>query len=269
MAYFRKLDPKLAKLQELLNKNERWLILINADPDALASAMALKRILAGRVEQVAIAHVNEITRPDNLAITDHVPHIQADSKPKRADLVPDLAKIPLTGVFQPEHGGKSGPVPQQSGKIPGPGRMEHITAWAQKGNFLLKGENHVANGGRTVLPGQVEGQMGMVGKAKFGQIRGQVEFIVVQAASCLKEHERHFPHHGGEDPAIGPDPIGDDAGWCGQPELHVGQNRLSCRSLRRTWRLMALLRNMSWGRRRTRDDRASFRVLPKTRRLAQ
>ena len=68
MAYFRKLDPKLAKLQELLNKNERWLILINADPDALASAMALKRILAGRVEQVAIAHVNEITRPDNLAM---------------------------------------------------------------------------------------------------------------------------------------------------------------------------------------------------------
>lgn len=68
MAYFRKLDPKLAKLQELFNKNERWLILINADPDALASAMALKRILAGRVEQVAIAHVNEITRPDNLAM---------------------------------------------------------------------------------------------------------------------------------------------------------------------------------------------------------
>lgn len=68
MAYFRKLDQKLVKLQELFNKNERWLIIINADPDALASAMALKRILAGRVEQVAIAHVNEITRPDNLAM---------------------------------------------------------------------------------------------------------------------------------------------------------------------------------------------------------
>ncbi len=68
MAYFRKLDPKLVKLQELLNKNERWLILINADPDALASAVALKRILAGRVDQVGIAHVNEITRPDNLAM---------------------------------------------------------------------------------------------------------------------------------------------------------------------------------------------------------
>jgi nanoRNase/pAp phosphatase (c-di-AMP/oligoRNAs hydrolase) len=68
MAYFRKLDARLDKLQELFNKNERWLILINADPDALASALALKRILAGRVEQVAIAHVNEVTRPDNLAM---------------------------------------------------------------------------------------------------------------------------------------------------------------------------------------------------------
>lgn len=68
MAYFRKLDAKLDKLQDLLKKNERWLILINADPDALASAMALKRILAGRVEKVGIAHVNEVTRPDNLAM---------------------------------------------------------------------------------------------------------------------------------------------------------------------------------------------------------
>jgi nanoRNase/pAp phosphatase (c-di-AMP/oligoRNAs hydrolase) len=68
MAYFRKLGPKLGKLLELFNKTQRWLILINADPDALGSAMALKRILAGRVEQVGIAYVNEISRPDNLAM---------------------------------------------------------------------------------------------------------------------------------------------------------------------------------------------------------
>lgn len=68
MAYFRKLDAQLDKLQRLFTKNERWLILINADPDALASALALKKILAGRVGPVAIAHVNEITRPDNLAM---------------------------------------------------------------------------------------------------------------------------------------------------------------------------------------------------------
>ncbi|MBC7355320.1 MAG: phosphoesterase [Desulfomicrobiaceae bacterium] len=68
MAYFRKLGSKLEKLLDLLDKNERWLIVIVADPDAMASAMALKRIMAGRVAEVGIAHVNEISRPDNLAM---------------------------------------------------------------------------------------------------------------------------------------------------------------------------------------------------------
>jgi len=52
----------------LFNKDERLLILVNADPDALASAMALKRILYRKVQTSAIAHVNEISRPDNLAM---------------------------------------------------------------------------------------------------------------------------------------------------------------------------------------------------------
>ncbi len=68
MAYFRTLDNKLAELQALFNKKERLLIMINADPDALASAMALKRVLYRRVHSAAIAHVNEISRPDNLAM---------------------------------------------------------------------------------------------------------------------------------------------------------------------------------------------------------
>lgn len=68
MSYFRKLDTKLPHLLELLNREERWLIVINADPDAMASAMALRRIMIHRVADVAIARVNEITRPDNLAM---------------------------------------------------------------------------------------------------------------------------------------------------------------------------------------------------------
>lgn len=47
-------------------REDRWLIVMNADPDAMASAMALKRIMAHRVQEVGIAHVNEIARPDNL-----------------------------------------------------------------------------------------------------------------------------------------------------------------------------------------------------------
>ena len=66
MAYFRKLDSQMTRLLELFSREDRWLIIINADPDALASAMALKRIMAHRVLDVGIAQVNEITRPDNL-----------------------------------------------------------------------------------------------------------------------------------------------------------------------------------------------------------
>lgn len=51
-----------------LDKDDRWCILINADPDALASAMALKRIISPRVHNADIARVNEVTRPDNLAM---------------------------------------------------------------------------------------------------------------------------------------------------------------------------------------------------------
>ncbi len=68
MSYFRQLDTQIITLQELFAKEQRWLILVNADPDALGSAMALKRIMSYRVAEVGIAHVNEITRPDNLAM---------------------------------------------------------------------------------------------------------------------------------------------------------------------------------------------------------
>ncbi len=68
MAYFRKLDSQLNALADLFKRDERWLIMINADPDALASAMALKRILSHRAKDVGIAHINEVRRPDNLAM---------------------------------------------------------------------------------------------------------------------------------------------------------------------------------------------------------
>ncbi len=67
MAYFRKI-PKLQGMLDLFSSKEHWLILVNADPDAMASAMALKRIMSRRVNDAAIARINEITRPDNLAM---------------------------------------------------------------------------------------------------------------------------------------------------------------------------------------------------------
>lgn len=51
-----------------LGKEERWCIMINADPDALASAMALTRIMLHKVHNADIMRINEVTRPDNLAM---------------------------------------------------------------------------------------------------------------------------------------------------------------------------------------------------------
>ena len=68
MSYFRKLTQETTRLTQLCGRDDRWLIVINADPDAMASAMALRRIMAHRTAEVGIAHVNEVKRPDNLAM---------------------------------------------------------------------------------------------------------------------------------------------------------------------------------------------------------
>ena len=72
---------KLGRMVELFSRDEDWLILVNADPDAMASALALKRIMSHRVGDVAIARINAITRPDNLAMVRflHIPLIPWDS----------------------------------------------------------------------------------------------------------------------------------------------------------------------------------------------
>jgi nanoRNase/pAp phosphatase (c-di-AMP/oligoRNAs hydrolase) len=68
MTLFRRLDAEIPSLLGLFKHTDKWLIVINADPDAMASAMALRRIMSHRVAESAIAHVNEIHRPDNLAM---------------------------------------------------------------------------------------------------------------------------------------------------------------------------------------------------------
>ncbi|WP_320005976.1 DHH family phosphoesterase [Maridesulfovibrio sp.] len=68
MAYFKQLEDQLQDLLALCNKDERWLVVVNADPDSLASAMAFKRIIGRRVSEVGIAHINEVKRLDNLAM---------------------------------------------------------------------------------------------------------------------------------------------------------------------------------------------------------
>lgn len=59
---------KLNRFHERFSGEDQVLVAINADPDAIASAMAVKRLLWRRVAGVTIAHVNVIERPDNLAM---------------------------------------------------------------------------------------------------------------------------------------------------------------------------------------------------------
>lgn len=68
MAYFRQFGTQLESLLALFKREERWLILVNADPDAMASALALKRIMRYKTMDARISAINTVSRPDNLAM---------------------------------------------------------------------------------------------------------------------------------------------------------------------------------------------------------
>jgi nanoRNase/pAp phosphatase (c-di-AMP/oligoRNAs hydrolase) len=85
MSFFRMLTEKLESLTRLIVPQERWLIVISADPDALGSSMALRQIIRSHGGLADIAHTNEISRPDNLAMirTLRIPLVR---------ITPDVAK---------------------------------------------------------------------------------------------------------------------------------------------------------------------------------
>ena len=59
---------KCKRLQKTVNQNDTLAILINADPDSIASAFALKRLFWRKVKKVHIVRINKIERSDNLAL---------------------------------------------------------------------------------------------------------------------------------------------------------------------------------------------------------
>lgn len=59
---------KIKKLFSTVSPDDSVAVLINADPDALASALALKRMLWRKVRTTGIYRINPINRPDNLAM---------------------------------------------------------------------------------------------------------------------------------------------------------------------------------------------------------
>ena len=61
----RVMKNKLKQLKGVFVPSDRLLIIINPDPDSIASALALKRICRSWVSGVTIARYNPITRPEN------------------------------------------------------------------------------------------------------------------------------------------------------------------------------------------------------------
>jgi nanoRNase/pAp phosphatase (c-di-AMP/oligoRNAs hydrolase) len=62
------LSDKCRRLKEIVTFDDTLAILINADPDAMSSAMALKRFFWRKVKKTYIYHINVVKRADNLAM---------------------------------------------------------------------------------------------------------------------------------------------------------------------------------------------------------
>ncbi len=62
------LSERLKRLREIVKGEDSLAILIDADPDSIASALALRRIFWRRARKIEVYHINDIQRADNLAM---------------------------------------------------------------------------------------------------------------------------------------------------------------------------------------------------------
>lgn len=99
MAVFGKLSARFKQWLQSLDKEDNWCIMVTADPDALGAAMAFKRLLSHRAQEVVIARTNEVTRPDNLAMIRYLRIPLAAWKPEMASKFQRFALVDS----QPHH----------------------------------------------------------------------------------------------------------------------------------------------------------------------
>jgi nanoRNase/pAp phosphatase (c-di-AMP/oligoRNAs hydrolase) len=113
---------KYSRLMETVEASDTLGILINADPDSMASAMVLKRIFWNKVRRILVFRINTIKRADNLAFVkflavnqNHIRNLKrssiskwalVDSQPQHHDLFMDhkfniiIDHHPLTNPIQ-------------------------------------------------------------------------------------------------------------------------------------------------------------------------
>ncbi|MBU1172757.1 MAG: DHH family phosphoesterase [Proteobacteria bacterium] len=63
-------SERLRKFYGVFKNDDQVLVAINADPDAIGAALAVKRLLWRRVASVSICSVNTVKRPDNVAMVE-------------------------------------------------------------------------------------------------------------------------------------------------------------------------------------------------------
>ena len=90
---------RVPEFLRLFERKDTVLILIDPDPDSLASALAVKRLLRSRIQRAAIAGIKEIQRLDNLAMVKllKIPLVKSD------DLNPDDFSRKVLLDAQPHH----------------------------------------------------------------------------------------------------------------------------------------------------------------------
>jgi nanoRNase/pAp phosphatase (c-di-AMP/oligoRNAs hydrolase) len=103
---------RLHSFLQIFKRDDRVLVVIVADPDAMASAQAVRRLLSRRVEEVTITHNNKIERVNNLAMRDFLKiplqHLRGTRQDQYTKFVlidsqpphhPDLASISYNAVI--------------------------------------------------------------------------------------------------------------------------------------------------------------------------
>ncbi len=90
---------RLAAFWDVFAKEDDVLVVINADPDALAAALAVKKLLRYKAKSVTIAHPNEIRRVNNQEMVARlkIPLVRLK------DVNPDLYTKKVIVDSQPDH----------------------------------------------------------------------------------------------------------------------------------------------------------------------
>lgn len=90
---------RLKRFNSRFSQNSNVLVVINADPDAIASALAVKRLLWRKVNRLEITYFNEISQLDNLAMI----HLVEPKMTRLKDIDPAQFDRFVVVDSQPDH----------------------------------------------------------------------------------------------------------------------------------------------------------------------